>query len=639
MEKTHPAGKEYNPIQAGAISKQDLWEKQLRRENFKSNNNTRICSKHFEAECFGKEQYGRKRLKPDAIPTKFEFPDHLQRNEKPRKRRIEEGECSTVTVVSANRKKFRYIGDFEEKDMESPTKARKLLSLAKSHNEISRKKIQELRRRNRSLVKKVLTLEEIIRKMKEKVLTLEEIIRKMKKKALISDSAGSVLKLSVPDGSCSKLLQRLQKNGCKEYPPELRAFALTLSFYSNKAYKYVRKVFLNALPHHRTLRKWYKSIDGEPGFTSAALSALQMKALDASKNNKRVLCALMVDEMSIKKHIEWDGKKFCGYVDLGTDIDDDQMPIATQAYTFLLNSVNGNWKIPIGYFLIDGLDANERANLIRKSLEMIHETGIDVISLTFDGTSVNLSTAHCLGCTFDSQSLKTSFKHPISDKDICVLLDPSHMMKLIRNTLASKGSLFDGNGNIIKWDYIVSLHKIQHHEGLLLATKLRTRHIEWKREKMKVKLATQVLSASVADALLYLANDLKLPEFKGCEATAEFLKCFNTLFDILNSRNILSKGFKAPLQKFNTEKDHIELFFSAVRSKGGFNNNPTAKQFKAAYVRLLCHQQIMSSEQSNCLPLDDTHFLNFHFSSSVRVYCEDGCACFLIAFCVCLLKY
>ncbi|CAL1276266.1 unnamed protein product [Larinioides sclopetarius] len=88
----------------------------------------------------------------------------------------------TKPVVSANRKKFRYIGDFEEKDMESPTKARKLLSLAKSHNEISRKKIQELRRRNRSLVKKVLTL--------------EEIIRKMKKKALISDSAGSVLKSS-----------------------------------------------------------------------------------------------------------------------------------------------------------------------------------------------------------------------------------------------------------------------------------------------------------------------------------------------------------------------------------------------------------------------------------------------------------
>ncbi|CAL1269962.1 unnamed protein product [Larinioides sclopetarius] len=160
-----------------------LWEKQLRRENFISNNNTRICSKHFEAECFENE-HERKRLKPDAIPTKFELPDHLQRNEKPIKRRIEEGECSTVTVVSAKEKKFRYIGDFEEKDMESPTKARKLLAIAKSYKEISKKKIQELIRRNGSLVKKVLTL--------------EELISKMKKKALISDSAGSVLKENRP---------------------------------------------------------------------------------------------------------------------------------------------------------------------------------------------------------------------------------------------------------------------------------------------------------------------------------------------------------------------------------------------------------------------------------------------------------
>ncbi|GBM48032.1 hypothetical protein AVEN_34362-1 [Araneus ventricosus] len=47
------------------------------------------------------------------------------------------------TVVSTSRKKFRYIGDFEEKDMESPTKARKLLVLAKSDQEISRKKIRK----------------------------------------------------------------------------------------------------------------------------------------------------------------------------------------------------------------------------------------------------------------------------------------------------------------------------------------------------------------------------------------------------------------------------------------------------------------------------------------------------------------
>ncbi|CAL1269643.1 unnamed protein product, partial [Larinioides sclopetarius] len=71
----------------------------------------------------------------------------------------------------------------------------KLLAVAKRHNEICRKKFQKLGRRRRSLVKKVSTL--------------EELISKMKKKVLISDRAGSVLKLSVPDGSCSKLLKRV----------------------------------------------------------------------------------------------------------------------------------------------------------------------------------------------------------------------------------------------------------------------------------------------------------------------------------------------------------------------------------------------------------------------------------------------
>jgi hypothetical protein len=51
----------------------------------------------------------------------------------------------------------------------------------------------------------------------------------------------------------------------------------------------------------------------------------------------------------------------------------------------------------------------------------------------------------------------------------------------------------------------------------------------------------------VADALEYCANELKLPQFQGCEATVEFIKKFDHLFDILNSRNPLAKGYKAPL--------------------------------------------------------------------------------------------
>ena len=45
-------------------------------------------------------------------------------------------------------------------------------------------------------------------------------------------------------------------------------------------------------------------------------------------------------------------------------------------------------------------------------------------------------------------------------------------------------------------------------------------------------------------------------------------------------------SFKACLT-YKLSQDHLELFFSAVRAAGGFNNNPTAQQFMAAYKRLL----------------------------------------------------
>jgi len=45
------------------------------------------------------------------------------------------------------------------------------------------------------------------------------------------------------------------------YPKEIREFALTLQYYSPRAYLYVRKSFSNILPHPRTLRRWYIVVD------------------------------------------------------------------------------------------------------------------------------------------------------------------------------------------------------------------------------------------------------------------------------------------------------------------------------------------------------------------------------------------
>ncbi|KAG8224664.1 hypothetical protein J437_LFUL005106 [Ladona fulva] len=280
-----------------------------------------------------------------------------------------------------------------------------------------------------------------------------------------------------------------------------------------------------------------------------------------------------------------------------------------------------------------------------RHLIFLKENGVMVVSLTFDGTSCNFAMAAALGVNLKVEELSTHFLY--GDRRIYVLLDPSHMLKL-------------------------SLHA---------ANKLRSRHIQWHREKMK--LASQTLSRSVASALEYFGCSLKVENFTGCEATVKFIHLFNGAFDILNCRNLLSKEFNSPIKESNSGKifarlgslksyvanlkskdglrilqskrktgflgmvvagesvcalfkdlrgseeleflltyklsqDHLETFFSTIRSKGGFNNNPTTIQFVAAYRRLLLLKYMSILQGGNCVPQDGTTLLSVAGNSTVN---------------------
>lgn len=524
------------------------------------------------------------------------------------------------------------------------------------------------------------------RRLKRRVETFSEIIEDLRKKQLISEDASAMLERCF-SGVSLAVMQRLLKQtpvgsdklaklNREKYSPALRMFALTLQFYSTKAYNYVRETFECALPHPSTLTKWYSSLNGEPGFTGEAMDAIRAKANEVKQKNKELLCNLVVDEMAIRKHIEWDGKKCRGYVDIGNELDDDSNDVATEALVFMLVSLDAHWKIPCGYFLINGLSGKERTNIVKLCLTKLHDAGACVTSLTCDGLRCNFTMLKNLGASLEDRSIMvTSFPHPVTDGRVYCFLDACHMIKLVRNALSSLKWLRDSTGSLVEWNYIRQLYELQEKEGLHAATKLRAAHIDWQKQKMKVNLAAQTLSSSVADAIEFCREDLKLPQFKGSEATVKFIRLFDRLFDCLNSRNPLAKGFKAPLRPgsrgtwisflekakdyiraltdaaerpifdtprqtaflgflitiestiglassllfgetpplrylltYKLSQDHIELFFGAVRSKGGWNNNPTVRQFIAAYKRLVVHNEVKGGV-GNCALLDKTRIL------------------------------
>lgn len=70
------------------------------------------------------------------------------------------------------------------------------------------------------------------------------------------------------------------------------------------------------------------------------------------------------------------------------------------------------------------------------------------------------------------------------------------MLKLFRNTLAAKGSLKSASG-LVEWKYIAMLNNLQNLSGMRVA-KITDKHINFQNEKMRVDLAVQALSRSVA---------------------------------------------------------------------------------------------------------------------------------------------
>lgn len=65
--------------------------------------------------------------------------------------------------------------------------------------------------------------------------------------------------------------------------------------------------------------------------------------------------------------------------------------------------------MPIGYFFINSLNASERGNLLQKSLELMHETGAKVHSITFDGSHTNTAMCKYLGANFSTSESRFFF--------------------------------------------------------------------------------------------------------------------------------------------------------------------------------------------------------------------------------------
>jgi hypothetical protein len=391
--------------------------------------------------------------------------------------------------------------------------------LTPAREQTSKRRLSEKDETITQLRKKVKLLQQNVRRRDLKLSKMGDLLDQLKKENLINSDIQQVLSTRF-NGLALTLMKNedinMDKHTNRRYNSDILEFAATLNFLSPKAYKFARKHL--CLPGKSTLRR-HQSVAGNPGWTAESFQAL-------NEHEAKGDCVLVFDAMHLKEQVEFvqvpGGRQAFGYVDLGHG-PDESGTLANEALGLVAVGLNKAWRFSLAYFLTRGpLSAEQQHALIKEAILRLHEIGVTVRAIVCDGTAANIATLQNFdGCLLPERPW---FQHPkVSSVNIYVTLDASHMVKLARNAFA-KGDMKDGDGNIISWSFVSRLFEVQQQEGLRLANRLTVAHVtEWNKRKMRVKLAVQVLSRSVSDALEFLEK-VQHGGFADCQPTIKFIR-------------------------------------------------------------------------------------------------------------------
>lgn len=326
------------------------------------------------------------------------------------------------------------------------------------------------------------------------------------------------------------------KARCK-YPASVREFCIKMSGQSSLAYDNLRSTFNKNLPDKSTIRGWYANSyqNSPPGINHEILKVLGNKASEKKSKGSELICSLVVDEMSIRQHAQWcnSSKTVLGYPTYGRDKSDDTL--AKQVIVFMLVGVNERLQSAMAYHFIASLDGAQRSEMLKEVITAVATCGITVLNVTFDGLRANQAMCERLGANMTLSSATFQPYICLSDQKTYILKDPPHMIKLVRNVFGTKRIIYDRQGGKIEWAYIEKLVEFGKSRDFNLMHKLNQKHIQWKRNIMKVDLAVQTLSASAAGSIDFLMNNGET-DFLGAAPTIRFLSIFDRIFDVFNTK-------------------------------------------------------------------------------------------------------
>jgi len=345
------------------------------------------------------------------------------------------------------------------------------------------------------------------------------------------------------------------------WDPMLIRIALHLHSLSANAYEFLGESKILTLPSRRRLFNYSHFIEAKEGCQKELLQMIKTKAEESGSEEHFLYINLMFDEMHIKSGlvISRSTGELAGYTKL-SGIDEELIKmqnelsmktyrprLAKNVLVYLAQGITSDVQDVVAIFTTDDLSAYQLYDKSWTVISHLEEVGLRVLSLTFDGASVNRKFI-AMHESLDKESPYTySTKNLASDylRPLYFIVDPPHLLKTIRNALANsfghrKSRNLWKNGEHLSWKVIELAYDITKNLKNP-GHKMNQAHIKLSSfSVMTVIFATQTLSGSTANTIEDLSTHSRMEKFDTKELVG-FIRLMNRFFDCVNTRIELSE--------------------------------------------------------------------------------------------------
>ncbi|KXJ07724.1 DNA transposase THAP9 [Exaiptasia diaphana] len=384
------------------------------------------------------------------------------------------------------------------------------------------------------------------------------------------------------------------------YHPMIIRFCLSLLAKSPSCYEELRNSGVLVLPSQQRLKDYRNAIKPERGFQREIIDELNKETNDYFDTQRYVV--LLFDEMKVQANLVFDKTSggLIGFTDLGDPeinfavLDKPDM-IATHALAFMVRGVCTELNFCLAHFATTGITASQLMPIFWDAVCILELSCNLWVIATTDGASPNrrffrMHKALDGGAGGDECYRTINIYAPT--RYIYFFADVPHLIKTTRNCLRSSGSgkctrYMWNDGLYVLWEHIASMFYQDVENSLKLLPRLTFEHINLTAYSvMRVNLAAQVLSASVANVLKAFGP----PE---AAATAKLCEMVDKVFDCLNVRSTKEhqrkrKPFLAPYTSVNDQRfeflmkflDYLKDWKESTESRlGDYTQNARSRMF------------------------------------------------------------